>query len=160
MKEIAEKTELKGNFKAMVVNKLVDIISAKYVKGLFWCETPQSKVFIQHFLYDQLNPILDPNGSSTSNSSASLHPGLLPSCLPSWCMHQLWQPSMCSPFSNIFMLQVYYHMCQSDTYSIPANLGWDNIFEPHIVYWPRYIMCAQCVWADIYMCPHYKCSSW
>ena len=41
MKEIAEKTELKGNFKARVVNKLVDIISVKYVKGLFWCETPQ-----------------------------------------------------------------------------------------------------------------------
>jgi len=30
-------------------------------------------------------------------------------------------------------------MCQNGAYSVPANLGWYNIFAVHIAYWPRYI---------------------
>src|SRR5882724_9731524 len=50
----------------------------------------------------------------------------------------LTHASSASPFSHIFMLQVYSHMCQMPTYSIPANLGQDNIFKLHIVLGPRY----------------------
>src|SRR5882672_6903805 len=34
-----------------------------------------------------------------------------------------------SHFSHIFMLQAYFHMCQSGTYSVPANLGRDICFS-------------------------------
>jgi len=50
-----------------------------------------------------------------------------------------------SPFSHIFMLQAYFHMCQMPTYSVPANLSRDNILKPHIVLGPRYYhMCWMC----------------
>jgi len=51
----------------------------------------------------------------------------------------------CSPFSHIFMLQAYFHMCQMPAYSIPANLGRGNILKPHIVLGPRYYhVCSMC----------------
>jgi len=34
-------------------------------------------------------------------------------------------PSFHSPFSHIFTLQAYYHMCNRRAFSIPANLGRD-----------------------------------
>jgi len=39
-------------------------------------QQPNLVPLIQNFLYDQLNPAQDPNGTSTSNSSASSHLGL------------------------------------------------------------------------------------
>src|SRR5882724_4124791 len=43
------------------------------------------------------------------------------------------------------MLQAYFHMCQMPTYSIPANLGRDNILKAHIALGPRYYhVCSMC----------------
>jgi len=52
------------------------------------------------------------------------------------------RPSTCShgsPFSDIFTLQAYFHMCQMPAYSVPANLGQDNILKPHIALGPDII---------------------
>src|SRR5882672_10510753 len=40
------------------------------------------------------------------------------------CTAHISQHSI-SPFSHIFTLQAYFHMCQSGAYSVPANLGRD-----------------------------------